>query len=70
MPSHTTQNFANADQSLGHLAVQIPGATAIFRKLKLDFCCGGQQTLANACAEKGLKTNQVLSEIQALEHHE
>jgi regulator of cell morphogenesis and NO signaling len=59
MPSHTTQNFANADQSLGHLAVQIPGATAIFRKLKLDFCCGGQQTLANACAEKGLRATAI-----------
>ena len=32
---------ANAQQSLGSLAVQIPGATAVFRKLKLDFCCGG-----------------------------
>ena len=70
MPSHTTQNFANADQRLGHLAVQIPGATAIFRKLKLDFCCRGQQTLANACAEKGLKTKRVLCQIQALEHNE
>lgn len=70
MTQQTSQNRANADQTLGHLAVQIPGATAIFRKLKLDFCCGGQQSLANACAEKGLDTNQVLLEIQALEHTE
>ncbi len=31
-----------ADQSLGQIAVALPGATALFRRLKLDFCCGGQ----------------------------
>ncbi len=57
-----------SQQSIGSIAVQIPGATAIFRKLKLDFCCGGQQPLAKACADKGLDTEQVLQAIQALEH--
>jgi len=54
---------AQADQSLGSLAVQIPGATAVFRRLKLDFCCGGQQSLDAACAHKGLDAAAVLSEI-------
>ncbi|TXI75003.1 MAG: iron-sulfur cluster repair protein YtfE [Limnohabitans sp.] len=61
---------ALANQSLGTLAVQIPGATAVFRRLKLDFCCGGQQSLDSACASKGLDTNAVLSEIQALQQPE
>lgn len=61
---------ALANQSLGTLAVQIPGATAVFRRLKLDFCCGGQQSLDSACASKGLDTNAVLSEIQALQQRE
>lgn len=26
------------DQAIGHIAVQLPGATAVFRRLKLDFC--------------------------------
>jgi regulator of cell morphogenesis and NO signaling len=25
--------------------VQLPGATAVFRRLKLDFCCGGHVSL-------------------------
>lgn len=58
---------AQADQSLGSLAVQIPGATAVFRRLKLDFCCGGQQSLDAACAHKGLDAAAVLSEIRALQ---
>src|SRR5574343_231263 len=61
---------ALANQSLGTLAVQIPGATAVFRRLKLDFCCGGQQSLDSACASKGLDTNAVLSELQALQQRE
>lgn len=56
----------NTAQSLGQLAVQIPGATAVFRRLKLDFCCGGQQSLADACAQKGLDASRILSEIEAL----
>lgn len=54
-------------QSIGSLAVQIPGATAIFRKLKLDFCCGGQKPLAKACEEKGLNTDEVLQTLNALQ---
>ncbi|MFM7026994.1 MAG: iron-sulfur cluster repair protein YtfE, partial [Limnohabitans sp.] len=58
---------AQPNQSLGSLAVQIPGATAVFRKLKLDFCCGGQQSLQKACADKHLDLDSVLGEIRALQ---
>ena len=61
---------AQASQSLGSLAVQIPGATAVFRRLKLDFCCGGQQSLDTACAGKGLDADAVLDEIRALQQRE
>ncbi len=63
-----TPATAQPSQSLGSLAVQIPGATAVFRKLKLDFCCGGQQSLEKACADKQLDLNTVLGEIRALQH--
>lgn len=64
--SHQT-TLAQANQSLGTLAVQIPGATAVFRKLKLDFCCGGQQSLEKACTDKQLDLDTVLGEIRALQ---
>jgi regulator of cell morphogenesis and NO signaling len=57
----------SADQQIGQIAVQLPGATAVFRRLKLDFCCGGQVPLAQACAEKGLNTAAVLNELSALQ---
>jgi regulator of cell morphogenesis and NO signaling len=66
---HTTITMAqmNEQHSLGALAVNIPGATAIFRSYKLDFCCGGQQSLAQACVDKGLDVDRVLEAIRALD---
>ena len=55
------------DQQIGQIAVQLPGATAVFRRLKLDFCCGGQVSLSEAAAQKGLDPNAVLAELSALQ---
>ncbi len=56
-----------ADQSIGQIAVQLPGATAVFRRLKLDFCCGGQISLQRATEDKGLDLESVLTELRALQ---
>lgn len=53
-------------QSIGQIAVELPGATAVFRRHKLDFCCGGQVSLQRACADKGLDTVTVLAELAGL----
>lgn len=55
------------NQSLGQIAVQLPGATAVFRRLKLDFCCGGQISLRQAVDDKKLDLSPVLTELAALE---
>lgn len=57
----------NAAQSIGQLAAELPGATAVFRRLNLDFCCGGHLTLAEAAQAKGLALEGVLAELQALQ---
>ena len=62
-----TSPAPSAEQTLGHIAVQLPGATAVFRRLKLDFCCGGQTRLADAVAEKNLDLDAVLAELSALQ---
>ncbi len=54
-------------QSLGYIAVQLPGATAVFRRLKLDFCCGGQVSLQQAAQDKGLDLPALLTELRALQ---
>lgn len=59
-----------ASQPIGQIAVDLPGSTAIFRRLKLDFCCGGQIALQQACDNKGLAVDAVLVELAALERPE
>ena len=54
-------------QAIGQIAVQLPGATAIFRRHKLDFCCGGQVSLAQATSEKGLDVQMVMGELAAIQ---
>ncbi len=56
-----------AQQAIGQIAVNLPGSTAVFRRLKLDFCCGGQVPLQQACASKGLPLAAVLAELAELE---
>ncbi|HSX93895.1 MAG TPA: iron-sulfur cluster repair protein YtfE [Hydrogenophaga sp.] len=55
-----------AMQSLGHIAVHRPGATAVLRRHKLDFCCGGQVSLADAARQKGLSMDALVAELEAL----
>ena len=57
----------NVEQTIGHIAVQLPGAPAVFRRLKLDFWCGGQVRLADAVAEKGLDLDTVVAELSGLQ---
>lgn len=55
-----------ATQTLSHLATTIPGATGVFRKYKLDFCCGGAVSLSEAAAAKGLDAATIAAELAAL----
>ena len=53
------------DQSLAELATAWAGASRVFLRHGLDFCCQGKQTVADACRRKGLSTEQVLDELRA-----
>lgn len=50
MSLETAHDLLN--RSLGQLARKIPGATAIFHRQGLDFCCGGNKSLRRAAEEK------------------
>ncbi|HTN30609.1 MAG TPA: iron-sulfur cluster repair protein YtfE [Pseudomonas sp.] len=54
------------DQTLGDLATALPGATRVLHQHKLDFCCGGGQTLGAACAKRGLDADAIAAELHAL----
>jgi regulator of cell morphogenesis and NO signaling len=49
--------------TLGDIAASNPAATRVFLRHKLDFCCGGQRTLADACAAADLDADAIAGEI-------
>lgn len=68
LPSPEAEKFTlNAEQAIGQIAVALPGSTAVFRRLKLDFCCGGHISLAEAATNKGLNVEAIVSELAKLE---
>lgn len=61
---------AVAQRSLGEIAASLPGATAVFRRHKLDFCCGGGASLADAASAKGLDVAAIEAELAVLDGDE
>lgn len=54
------------DRTLADIAASLPGATAVFRAHKLDFCCGGGISLKEAADKRGLELEQLDDKLQAL----
>ncbi len=54
------------EQPIGNIACSIPGATRIFHRHKLDFCCGGGQSLGEAAIRRGVDTAQLINELDRL----
>lgn len=66
VPTAVTPTPPLAQRTLGDIAVHIPGSTAVFRRFKLDFCCGGGISLAAAVEQKRLSLSTIERELEAL----
>jgi len=55
----------NKNQSLGEIVSIFPGATEIFNRYKIDYCCGGHDTLAGALEVIALDNdnNNIIEEL-------
>lgn len=49
------------------LAVENPAATRIFEKFGIDYCCGGGQSLEQACERANISIDQVLDTLEMSE---
>jgi len=52
--------------TLADLVLQRPASADLLERLRLDYCCGGRRTLAEACAERGLDAPTVIAMVEAL----
>ena len=51
--------------TLSQIVTKDHRAAGVFEKYSLDFCCKGNKSLSEACKEKGLNTEKILSELQS-----
>lgn len=56
--------ITTSTKTVRELAVEIPGATRIFERLNIDYCCGGNQTLDKACDTVGVAVEEVINLLE------
>ncbi|HVO59590.1 MAG TPA: iron-sulfur cluster repair di-iron protein [Terriglobales bacterium] len=54
-------------KTVRELTAENPGAARIFEKLGIDYCCGGNQLLQQACERAKLPIEQVLDSLEMAE---
>ena len=53
-----------ATKTVGEIAAEMPNATREFEKLGIDYCCGGNRTLGEACREAHLPVDETLARLE------
>ena len=56
------------EKTVRELALEKPGATRVFEKLGIDYCCGGNKSLQEACRTANLSVNEVLRSLESAQH--
>ncbi len=51
-------------KTVGEIASEMPNATREFEKLGIDYCCGGNRTLGEACAEANISVDEALARLE------
>jgi len=67
MPHSDQPALPLAETPVGEIAASLPGATAVFRSFKLDYCCGGRESLSSAVAKRGLNLAEIEGSLAALD---
>lgn len=55
------------NQKIGDIVAEQPEAMNVFKRHKIDFCCGGDRPLAEAIREQNLNPDQILQELAGLQ---
>ena len=66
----TGDSLIDPGSRLGELVAERPSRAQLFEQLRLDYCCGGRQTLTAACTKHGLELDEVLAALRALDERD
>ncbi len=58
---------ATTAKTVRELALEFPNATRVFEKLGIDYCCGGNKSLEEACAAANLSADEVVDSLELAE---
>ena len=53
------------EKTVGEIAAERPASVRLFEKYGIDYCCGGNTSLADACAGRGIAPGQLIAELDA-----
>ena len=56
---------ATAEKTIRELATENLAATRVFEKLGIDYCCGGGQSIEEACRAANVRVDEVMKSIEA-----
>ncbi len=62
-------NRFNSSQSVGEIVSIMPQASEIFKKYKIDFCCGGNRQLSAVLSDLSLNEDNLLR-VHGMNHEE
>ena len=58
----------NSETTVREVAVLVPESTRLFESLNIDYCCGGDRALNDACDSAGVEVNDVIEMLTHLSH--
>ena len=53
-----------ASKTVREYAIETPQTIRVFEKLGIDYCCGGNRPLTEACAASNLRVEDVLQSLE------
>ncbi|UZQ54225.1 iron-sulfur cluster repair di-iron protein [Trichothermofontia sichuanensis B231] len=53
------------NDTVGAIVRDHPSLAHLFEQAQVDYCCGGQKTLAEVCAQRGIDPQSFLAELEA-----
>jgi regulator of cell morphogenesis and NO signaling len=55
-----------SEMTVREVAAHVPESTRLFETLKIDYCCGGNRPLTDACVSAGVEIENVMEMLTAL----
>lgn len=52
------------EMTVRNVAIELPQSTRLFEELKIDYCCGGNKRLAEACALAGVDVDKMMGMLK------